>query len=328
MTPNRIRFALTAPASLSRVNLVTVPSYEDRFLSSLDRACDVLRPRHVFLILFTDYIDESCSGGEIDSEAGSALRANYAKAQRRLKGRGISYEVVKTKLDDLRAFSTVMQGISWDQTALDISTMPRSHILTTLRFAVPDVETIVYTQGKNRREAEDSFTIGVRDVVTLPGFEGRMGHRPTLLVMSIGYEGARAYSLFRRYEPTVTVACLGDPGAGDDDREQILGTVTRNNGPLLNTDGVCVCRLPSYDPSAFAEQALKTIDTVARRLEQLQGFPVDVVLSPVGTKPQTLGLFSIWRERPEYQIAYAIPTSRRLGTVGAGETNWFQRRIP
>jgi hypothetical protein len=269
---------------------------------------------------------EGASVGEVDPEASSALRANYAEAQLRLRRRGITYEIIDTDLDDLGAFSSTIRGMSWNQTALDMSTMPRSYILTTLRFASPEVETIIYTQGRNRREGEDAFTIGVRDVVTLPGFEGRMGHRPTLLVISLGYEGARAYSLFRRYEPTVTIACLGDPGPGDAERDQILGTVVRNNGPLLDTDGVRSCRLPSYDPTAFAEEAAKVIENAVKELGQSQGFPVDVVLSPVGTKPQTLGLFSIWREHPAYQIAYAIPTTRRLGTVDAGDTFWFSRR--
>ena len=325
--PNKIRFVVTAPERVSALRLVTVPSYEARFLSSLDRVCEALEPKCVTFIIFKEYMEESSKGREIDSEAAVALGTNYAEAQRRLRQRRIGFEVIETNLDDLGAFSKMIRGMSWDRTALDISTMPRSYILTTLRFAFPDVETIIYTQGKNQREGEDAFTIGVRDIVTLPGFEGQMGHRPTLLVMSIGYEGARAYSLFRRYEPTVTLAFLGDPGCADGEREQILRTVGRNNGPLLDTDGVRSFRLPSYDPYAFAEEALKIIHTATGELEQSQGFPTDVVLSPVGTKPQSLGLFSIWREHPGYQIAYAIPTTRRLGTVDAGNTFWFSRRV-
>jgi hypothetical protein len=323
--PNRIRFGTVPAASISAFRLVTVPSYEDRFLFSLDRACDVLNVKNVTFLLFVDYVSESVNESDIDAEAAAALRKNYEEARRRLKRRGVILEVIETKLGDLAAFSSLIQAISWSKTVLDISTMPRSHILTALRFAEPDIETIIYTQGTNRREGEDSFAIGVRDILTLPGFEGQMGHRPTLLVMSIGYEGARAYSLYRRYEPTATIACLGDPGPSDNERAQILETVKRNNGPLLATGGVKICPLPSYDPLVFADKALEMIDEVAKQLEKVQGFPPDVVLSPLGTKAQTLGLFSIWRERPEYQIAYAIPTTRRLGTVGAGNTNWFAR---
>jgi len=311
---------------MSASTLVTVPSYEGRFLSSLDRACDVLKLECITFIVFREYLEEDACGREVDSEAATALRENYCEAQRRLTRRGIHFEVIKTNLDDLGAFSTIIRELSWDQTALDISTMPRSYVLTALRYAAPDIKNIIYTQGKNRREGEDAFTVGVRDVVTLPGFEGRVGHRPTLLVMSIGYEGARAYSLFRRYEPTITIACLGDPGPEDAERDRILRTVSLNNRPLLDTDGVRSLRLPSYDPTAFADESTIAIDAASRELEQSQGFPTDVILSPVGTKPQTLGLFSIWKEHPEYQIAYAIPTTRRLGTVDAGSTFWFMRR--
>jgi hypothetical protein len=318
------RFRKTAAGNVSAVNLVTVPSYEDRFLPSLDRACDVLQTKSVTFLLFTDYFG-SPDAREVDPAAAALLRANYIEAQRRLKVRGVRFSVLEARLDDLNAFALTVQQMSWQSTAIDVSTMPRSYILTILRFAQPKVQTIVYTQGKNLREGEDAFTIGVRDVVTLPGFEGKVGHRPTLLVMSVGYEGARAYSLFRRYEPTVTLACLGDPGSRNKQRERILQTVRRNNASLLDTEGVWLCPLAACDPYSFAEQASKQIDDAVKRLEKLQGFPADVVLSPVGTKPQALGLFSIWCERPTYQIAYAIPTTRRLGTVGAGTTYWFSR---
>jgi hypothetical protein len=323
VTPSNNRFRKVDPSFVSGINLVAVPSYEDRFLTSLDRACEALKPTKVTFLLFTNYLEPLSE--EIDLEAAALLQANYAEAQCRLRARGVEFDVLENKLDDLTSFASMVQNMSWQFTAVDISTMPRSYILTILRFAQPALETIVYTQGKNLREGEDAFTVGIRDVVTLPGFEGRVGHRPTLLVISIGYEGARAYSLFRRYEPTVTVACLGDPGTENNERDHILQTVRRNNGSLLDTDGVWVCPFAASDPQAFAQEALKRIDTAVQHLEQLQGFPADVVLCPLGTKPQTLGLFSVWCERPHYQVAYAIPTTRRLGTVGAGTTYWFTR---
>jgi hypothetical protein len=326
VTPSRIRFTAAAAPQLRVRTLVTFPSYEDRFLASLERAADALNLAEIILIVFCDYVEEAACGSEVDPEAVKAYRRNYAEAQRRLADRGIACQERPIALDDLPAFISVVKGISWGATALDITTMPRSYILTALRFAVPAIDSIVYTQGRNRREGEDAFTIGVRDIVTLPGFEGRVGHRPTLLVMSVGYEGARAYSLFRRFEPTLTIATLGDPGPVDDEQEQLLRTVKRNNGPLFDTDGVWACSLPSYDPGGYTDLLLNQIDIAVQRLQRLQGFPADVVLSPVGTKPQTLGLFSIWSQRPEYQIAYAVPTMRRVGTVDAGNTYWFLRR--
>jgi hypothetical protein len=326
VTPNRVRFIAATSGQLPVMTLVTFPSYEERFLASLQRATDALSLTQIILVVFRDYLEDGWGRSEIDPEAAKAYRRNHAEAQCRLADRGIAFRELRIALDDLSEFIGVVKGISWRETALDISTMPRSYILTALRFALPGIDSIVYTQGRNRREGEDAFTIGVRDIVTLPGFEGRVGHRPTLLVMSVGYEGARAYSLFRRYEPTLTVVTLGDPGSVDREQEQILRTVRRNNGPLFDTDGVWVCSLPSYDPCGYADLLLSQIDIAVTRLERLQGFPADVVLSPVGTKPQTLGLFSVWSERPGYQIAYAVPTTRRVGTEDAGSTYWFLRR--
>jgi hypothetical protein len=320
-----VRFAVRELGTVQARRLVTVPSYEDRFVSSLARSCDSLQIAEVIFVRFTDYLENSAGGRNIDPETSTAFRANYARAEQLLKEREIEPQVLDAKLDDLIGFSEVVESIPWEQTAVDISTMPRSYILTMLRCAVPGVETIIYTQGKNRRECADAFAIGVRDIITLPGFEGRVGHRPTLLAMSIGYEGARAYSLFRRYEPTLTVVFLGEPRVDDIERNQILRAVRRNNRPLLDTDGVYIFHAPSYEPNAFAEELIRQIDLCSAELEQIQGFPVDIVLSPVGTKPHTLGLFSVWRERPGYQIAYAVPTIRHLGTVEAGSSMCFTR---
>src|SRR6185437_7319215 len=131
------RFVTSSPGESVASALVTVPSYEDRFLCSLDRACETLRLKRVTFLLFQDYLPESEGKHEVDSEAALALRANYAEAQVRLKRRGIGFDLIETKLDDLTAFSSAIRGLPWDQTALDISTMPRSYILTTLRFASP-----------------------------------------------------------------------------------------------------------------------------------------------------------------------------------------------
>jgi len=63
--PNRIRFGTVPAASISAFRLVTVPSYEDRFLFSLDRACDVLNVKNVTFLLFVDYVSESVNESEI-----------------------------------------------------------------------------------------------------------------------------------------------------------------------------------------------------------------------------------------------------------------------
>lgn len=326
MTPSKIRFAMAAAQHVSANRVVTFPSYEQRFLASLDRACLELNVTGIIFVIFHEYFEHGNGQCSIDPDAAASYRDNYLEAKKRVEAQGIAYEEIVLHLDDLAEFTNLVCKISWNGTALDMSTMPRSYIMTALRHAVPDIETIIYTQGKNRREGEDAFTIGVRDIVTLPGFEGWVGHRPTLLVMSVGYEGARAYSLYRRYEPTVTVVTLGDPGQEAPDRAQILNIVQRNNGPLFETDGIYLCSLPSYDPCSYTDLLLEQIDKWVNKLVNLHNCSVDVVLSPVGTKPQTLGLFSVWRERPEYQVTYAVPTTRRVGTVDAGGTYWYSRR--
>jgi hypothetical protein len=302
--------------------LLTAVSYEPRFIESLRRTLSKGSFSEVHLLVFRDYFDE---GSAFDSEAVLNYRRNYEKATELIRASGADASPVRLALDDLPSFVSTITEFDTANLIVDISTFPRSYVLLLLRFAQPSPVALVYTRGRARRTEEDAYTVGVRDVVALPGFEGEVGHKPTLLVLSLGYEGARAYKLFRQYEPTATLALLGDPGDMDAEREHILETVKRNNANLLATDAVCYRTLPSYDPVAFADQAETYIDQMIEHIRLTHGSEVDVIVSPIGTKIQALGLFQLWQRRQNYQVAYPVPSVRRLGTAEVGPTLGYLR---
>ena len=297
--------------------LLTAVSYEPRFVESLIRILGKGNFAQVNLLVFQDYLNNESA---LDPEAVLNYKRNYEYATELIQESGAEASVLTLALDDLPSFVSTIIEFDTSNLIVDISTFPRSYVLLILRFAQPSPSALIYTRGRGRRTEEDAYTVGVRDVVALPGFEGQVGHKPTLLVLSLGYEGARAYKLFRQYEPTATLALLGDPGDADPEREHILQTVKKNNANLLATDAVCYKTLPSYDPVTFADQAETHINHMIEHIRVTHFAEVDVIVSPIGTKIQTLGLFQLWQRHPNYQIAYPVPSVRRLGTAEVGPT--------
>src|SRR5438105_1930122 len=106
--PSRVRFVATATCQLPAKSMVTFPSYEERFLASLDRACNALSLTEVVLVVFGDYFEEIPVRSEVDAEAARAYRLHYLEARRRLTARGISTREMKVGLDDLPAFIDVV----------------------------------------------------------------------------------------------------------------------------------------------------------------------------------------------------------------------------
>lgn len=319
---NSVQYVQADFQQVSGSKLITTVSYEPRFLESLSRILETHTLSEVVLILFLDYFSEGTNPptAELDTETILLYRQNYNEAISLLEQAHIAVTEVEFTLDDLPSFALAVRDIDTTDFIVDISTLPRAYLLLLLRFAKRVPPALIYTRGRGRKTEIDAFAVGVKDVVALPGFEGRVGHKPTLLVLSVGYEGARAYKLFRQYEPTATLVLLGDPGESEPERHDILETVRKNNANLLATDAVCHHALPSYDPVAFAETAKGYVDLMVEKIQRTYSSEVDVIVAPIGTKIQALGLFQLWHQRQNYQIAYPIPSVRRLGTAEVGGT--------
>jgi len=275
----------------------------------------------VFLIVFEDYFGPAKgTSNDRDEDARNRFHKNYTKALKMLSDGDTPHTEERLPLDALDGWIEFSRGLPADRLLLDISTLPRSYLLTALRFLSTWPNIMGYTRVGQHRGPEETYTIGLKEVIALPGFEGTVGCRPTVLVISVGFEGARAYSLFKRYDPFRALAVLGDPGEKAPERDVILGTARRNNSNLLATDSVYTVNLPSYDPATFCELCEQHIEWLQREVLKIQGSVPDIVLAPVGTKLQAVGLFEVWSRHKEYQIAYAVPGRRRRGTEEAGET--------
>lgn len=306
--------------------VLTAASYEKRFVVSLSRVVDALNPDVVELLVFSDYvIPRAGKQRQPDEEAVREYQENLREARRLLRDRGVRVVEHEMALENMGALVRIVRALNGNGLAIDVSSFPRAYILVAMRHLAMYPECIVYTKGARHRESRVAYSAGVLEVVTLPGFEGRVGHHPTLLILSVGYEGPRAIRTFRAYDPALTVAILGDPGEHHPNAEAIRDTARKRNGSLLATERVIHEVLPAYDPWEFAKACARIIDDGAAKVRCLYGTDeCDVIAAALGTKLQTLGLYSAWTMRRQTQMAYPIPTVRRIGTEGAGESSCFR----
>jgi hypothetical protein len=114
------------------------------------------------------------------------------------------------------------RGIVGGRITVDITTLTKRHllvILKTLREALPcSTVRLLYTPGIYGRRV--SLSWGVKSIGIVPFFGGMGGGErgPRVLVLFLGYEGERAWAVWKHVEPDRTIAVIGNPPThpGDD----------------------------------------------------------------------------------------------------------------
>lgn len=194
---------------------------------------------------------------------------------------------------------------------LDISAFPKHILLSILRWHEGKSFTYLYTRPKVEREAETEFSVGTKEIGVLKGFEGDIRlDRNNFMVIILGFEGSRALSIFRHFEPNRTIALLGNPDTLLDQEKCHFyrNNSLKNNSQLLSNQRVITSQISSIDPYIFKNELNQVITKHVEKTE------ANILITCLGTKPQTLGLYLYWLENRNVQIVYSIPTKRRISS--------------
>jgi hypothetical protein len=303
-------FAEYQSRSLPGADLIVFASPEARCTYAIERLDQVKR---VWLIDFRDYSGHSATLSPPDVLARAMYEENRQRIMELSAARGIEVVPCPAVLNFLQPFSELIPDNALDAAViLDISTAPRGHLFAALRFLSDMQEArgtrafLGYTEVGSHSEEEDAFSYGMQDVAVVPGFEGTMRIRRDLLMLVLGFEGNRAYSLYRRLAPARTNLVLGD--SGDSMREFYLDRARRNNHALLHIHGNEALVMPSRDPEAFCRALRERL----RELDMNDEF--NLYFSCLGTKAQVVGAFLALRFHPRVQVLDALPTRRRFGS--------------
>jgi len=191
--------------------------------------------------------------------------------------------------------------ISWDTTSFT-----KKHLLQMLNAF--DIEGFAHTINLYHTEPIDfpthdnqPISHGISSVRAIETFTGtHLPSRDVILIVFLGFEGARALALWQHLEPNLTYAVVPDPPY----QESWRGRTEKQNQFLLSClPDSHILRSHSLEPES-TQQLLHGVITAPR--SNLQKY--NYLIAPLGTKAQTIGIFRFWREnRRIASLMYASP---------------------
>jgi hypothetical protein len=184
---------------------------------------------------------------------------------------------------------------------LDISGFTKIYLLQLMHFLVAEqnlgIPRVIHT---TQSYAASRLTRGVEQITTVPNFFGAISfEKPTLLVLLLGFEPERCFSVWKHFNPIRTIALISNPPR--DGQVEYLEFAEKSNASLLSQPGVERRDMPPDDPWGVR----LSLENIYHEIRD----SYNVVIGPFGTKPQTIGVFLFCLEHPKVQVVYSFPTS-------------------
>jgi hypothetical protein len=260
---------------------------------------------------------------------GAAVQTHHEELEE-LLGQAGPVATVHTEHDDpmpgvatlVRGISTAVTGSCDPVVTLDITSLTTRHALLLLyhldRLGLWEGVRLVYSEPKDYAlELDSPLTTGVRPVTPVPGFTSVTSpSRPLLLVLILGYDGDRAMATYQHVDPNELVLVVPRPAYWP----EWDGRTEAMNQPILAQAG---------KTAVFYADARAPSD-MTRCLEALLGHggvydlnEWNCRISPLGPKPQAVGLYRFWREhRHSMSVLYAPPLTHNTAyeSTGVGRT--------
>lgn len=161
------------------------------------------------------------------------------------------------------------------------------------------------------------MSIGIHKIEPITGFISQTPlSRPILLIIFLGYESDRAKAIYENLDPNEVLLIVPDPPYHKEWKGR-TEEINRHLIKIISKDRI---------KAAPSEDSLE----VAVKLEELlKDYPLDDwrwIIAPLGTKPQTLGIYLFWRKnRGKFSIIYAPPLEHNnpFFSTGVGNTLSF-----
>ncbi len=287
---------------------ISCASFEDRCLG----AVSLISPRYQFAHSFLCVYDDFNEAREKNVRAMTDILQSHGPLSIVEASEANPSGSIADLVDQLRTTSSIAET----NVTLDVSTFTKRHLLQLLH-ALDDTGLwnslrLLYTEPREYRA--DMFlpmTMGIKEVAPIPGFTiFNPPDKPVLLVIMLGYEGDRAMALYQTIEPNETVLLVPRPAY----RHEWEGRTEELNSQLISLLGQeSIAYADSRDPLKVKAVLCDILD---KRYPTRDWTPL---VSPLGTKPQTVGLYSFWREnRGSFAIVYAQPLRHNEGYYSGG----------
>jgi len=182
--------------------------------------------------------------------------------------------------------------------SMDISTIIKWHLLIILKaFDSNDIcEKIRFLYTEPEDYVTDLFqplSFGIRQIFPIPTYSGNYDFsRDALLVLLLGYEGDRALALLEEMDPAECLLLIAKPAY----HKEWEGRTEDMNRGIINIVGKSkIKHVDSRNPVKVSEQLHKILSST-------EYSRYNHIVSPLGTKPQTLGLYLYLSKYPPNTI--------------------------
>lgn len=229
------------------------------------------------------------------------------------------------EIDPLNPISTIVQilkNISEVKSKncrilFDISVMSKQILFLFLRglfeYDLLKNTQLIYTEPADYKISASKLSFGASKHDVIPTFEGM--HNPKgkrNLIILLGYEGDRAFSLWEKMEPHNCILCYPEPPY----KEGWFERTRKFNKEIIGAVGDTNLKpLHSRDPSKALQQLEKIISDLDPKMKN------NCLISPMGTKPQSVAAFYYYLKTNSYpNLIYGTPTQHGDYSQGIGDT--------
>jgi hypothetical protein len=236
---------------------------------------------------------------------------NIQEMKDRLKSVGETQEIVIDEDKPIPMLKEIIQDIvnhtennEKPRIAIDISTIIKWHLLIllkgldltkkggTLRFFYTEPEDYI-------TDLFQPLSFGIHSIFPIPTYSGNFDFsKNSLLVLILGYEGDRALALYEEMDPTDCLLLIAKPSY----HEEWEGRAEKMNKEIINTVGNSkIGYIDSRNPIKVSSQLHELLSNQTYK-------QYNHIISPLGTKPQTLGLHLYLSSNPlNTVIIYGSP---------------------
>ena len=293
--------------------LICAGSPEERCLGSIRRLAKDYKANNSFILCYSDHRNER-------------RRLHLEEMSQRLK---IIGDCTEFKIDEEKPIPVLnsivdkieecVRGKANPKISFDISTIIKWHILFLLR-ALEKKDLLkgirfLYTEPEDYvTNLFQPLSFGIREIFPIPTYYGNYDlSKESLLILMLGYEGDRAIALLEDIDPTDCLLLIPKPAY----HPEWDGRTEEMNKEIINLVGKSKIEyIDSRNPVKVAIQMKKL-------LSNGKYATYNHIISPLGTKPQTLGLFLYIASRPvDTNLLYAAPLKHNelFYSKGVGRT--------
>lgn len=215
-------------------------------------------------------------------------------------------DAVSSLRNNMQHLQRAIDRADYSAIVIDISVFTKRHLLMMLRW-LDDYNLwsrlyIVYSEPSDYLVSQYiPLSFGLASLQQIPGFSACPDlSRPVHLMMFLGYEGDRALAVYEHIQPMKTTLAVPDPPY----QPSWTGRTEQFNRDLLSlVDEQAVRKIDALDPDTTTETLIDILGESKSRRDDFAR-----IICPLGTKPQTLGVYNYIRESDDPPaIVYAGP---------------------